>query len=180
MTPALPFHPLLEPIQALHRRIRDDVVRACEEAAVATLSGVATEAEGDTIYAIDRVAEHELVAEIGRTIATREEPVLLVAEGLPGGEVVVPEGADRKTARWVIIVDPIDGTRGVMYQKRPRLDPDRGRARSRPRARWQISNSRCRPRFLSSSNICRTSSGRFEARERLPFASTGSRAKSFL
>ena len=86
---------------------------------MATLSGVATEAEGDTIYAIDRVAEHELVAEIGRTIATREEPVLLVAEGLPGGEVVVPEGADRKTARWVIIVDPIDGTRGLMYQKRP-------------------------------------------------------------
>jgi hypothetical protein len=45
--------------------------------------------------------------------------VLLVAEGLPRGEVMVPEGADRKTARWVIIVDPIDGTRGVMYQKRP-------------------------------------------------------------
>ena len=45
--------------------------------------------------------------------------MLLVAEGLPGGEVVVPEGADRKTARWVIIVDPIDGTRGLMYQKRP-------------------------------------------------------------
>jgi hypothetical protein len=119
MTSALPVHPLLEPIQILHRRIRDDVVRACEEAAVAALSGVASEAEGDTIYAIDRVAEHELVGEIGRTIATREEPVLLVAEGLPDGDVVVPEGADRKNVRWVIIVDPIDGTRGVMYQKRP-------------------------------------------------------------
>ena len=119
MTAALPSHPLLEPIRGLHRRMRDDVVRACEEAAVGTLAGVATEAAGDTIYAIDRVAEHELVAEIGRTIATLEEPVLLVAEGLPGGEVVVPEGADRKTARWVIIVDPIDGTRGLMYQKRP-------------------------------------------------------------
>ncbi len=119
MTAALPSHPLLEPIRGLHRRMRDDVVRACEEAAVGTLAGVATEAAGDTIYAIDRVAEHELVAEIGRTIATREEPVLLVAEGLPGGEVVVPEGADRKSARWVIIVDPIDGTRGLMYQKRP-------------------------------------------------------------
>jgi hypothetical protein len=119
MTSALPVHPLLEPIQVLHRRIRDDVVRACEEAAIAALSGVASEAEGDTIYAIDRVAEHELVAEIGRTIATLEEPVLLVAEGLPDGEVVVPEGADRKNVRWVIIVDPIDGTRGVMYQKRP-------------------------------------------------------------
>jgi hypothetical protein len=119
MTTARPFHPLLEPIQILHRRIRDDVVRACEAAAVATLSGVATDEEGDTIYAIDRVAEHELVGEIGRTIATWDEPVLLVAEGLPGGEVVVPEGADRKIARWVIIMDPIDGTRGVMYQKRP-------------------------------------------------------------
>jgi len=119
MTNALPFHPLLEPIRALHRHIRNDVVRACEVAAVGTLSGVATEAEGDTIYAIDRIAEHELVAEISRTIATPEQPVLLVAEGLPSGEVVVPEGADRKTARWVIIVDPIDGTRGLMYQKRP-------------------------------------------------------------
>lgn len=119
MTSALPVHPLLEPIQILHRRIRDDVVRACEEAAIAALSGVASEAEGDTIYAIDRVAEHQLVAEIGRTIATAAEPVLLVAEGLPDGEVVVPEGGDRKNVRWVIIVDPIDGTRGVMYQKRP-------------------------------------------------------------
>lgn len=119
MTTTRPLHPLLEPIQILHRRIRDEVVRACEAGAVAALSGVAREAEGDTIYAIDRVAEHELAAEIGRTIATRQEPVLLVAEGLPGGETVLPDGADRTAARWVIIVDPIDGTRGVMYQKRP-------------------------------------------------------------
>ncbi len=118
MTTALPAHPLLAPIQAMHRRIRDAVVRACEEAAAGTLSGVAAEAEGDTIYAIDRVAEHELVAEIG-AIATKHEPVLLVAEGLEGGEVVVPDGADPRAARWIIIVDPIDGTRGVMYQKRP-------------------------------------------------------------
>ena len=119
MTTALPFHPLLESIQTLHRRIRDDVVRACEEAAVAALSSVATEGEGDTIYAIDRVAEHNLAAEIARTIATLEEPVLLVAEGLAGGEVVVPKDANAQAARWVIIVDPIDGTRGLMYQKRP-------------------------------------------------------------
>ena len=54
-----------------------------------------------------------------RTIASPAAPVVLVAEGLPGGEVVVPKGADGSTARWVIIVDPIDGTRGLMYQKRP-------------------------------------------------------------
>ena len=84
-----------------------------------TLSAVAREEEGDTIYAIDRVAQHVLVEEIGRTMATREAPALLVAEGLPGGEIVVPQGANRAATRWVIIVDPIDGTRGLMYQKRP-------------------------------------------------------------
>jgi hypothetical protein len=116
---AAPQHPALAPIQALHRRIRDDVVRACEAAAVTTLSVVAREEAGDTIYAIDRVAEHVLVEEIGRTLARPDAPVVLVAEGLPDGEVVVPEGGDRSRARWIVIVDPIDGTRGLMYQKRP-------------------------------------------------------------
>jgi hypothetical protein len=61
-----------------------------------------------------------LVGEIDRTIATADAPVVLVAEGLHGnGQVVIPEGADPARARWVIIVDPIDGTRGLMYQKRP-------------------------------------------------------------
>ena len=114
-----PSHALLAPLQALHRRIRRDVVQACERAAVAALSGVARDEEGDTIYAIDRVAEHVLVEEIARTMATRDAPVVLVAEGLSGGEIVVPQGAERQAARWVIIVDPIDGTRGLMYQKRP-------------------------------------------------------------
>jgi hypothetical protein len=114
-----PTHPLLAAIRALHRRIRRDVLRACEDAHVSALSDIARDEEGDTVYAIDRVAEHVLVGELGRTIASRNEPVILVGEGLPGGEVIVPEGADRAAARWVIIVDPIDGTRGLMYQKRP-------------------------------------------------------------
>ena len=112
-------HPLVEPILALHRRIRADVVAACEEAALESLSDVASDGEGDTIYAIDRVAEHVLVDEIRRTIATDAAPVALVAEGLPGGKVIVPAGADATRLAWTIIVDPIDGTRGLMYQKRP-------------------------------------------------------------
>ncbi len=114
-----PAHPLLEPIQAIHRDIRRRVVMACERAAAGALSDVARDVEGDTIYAIDTIAEHALADEIERTIATREAPVVLVAEGLDGGEIVIPAGADRKRARWGLIVDPIDGTRGVMYQKRP-------------------------------------------------------------
>jgi hypothetical protein len=112
-------HPLLEPILALHRRIRADVVASCERAAIDALSGVVSDGDGDTIYAIDRVAEHVLIAETARTIAAPDAPVILVAEGLPGGRVVVPAGADDRRAAWTMIVDPIDGTRGLMYQKRP-------------------------------------------------------------
>ncbi len=111
-------HPLLASVLALHQRIRQDVVQACEQAAVTSLAGVAADDEGDTIYAIDRVAEHVLVAELARTVATPAAPIVLVAEGLPGGRTLVPEGAPG-TPRWTIIVDPIDGTRGLMYQKRP-------------------------------------------------------------
>jgi hypothetical protein len=114
-----PVHPLLAPIRALHGLIRDRVVRACEEADLAALSGVAREEEGDTLYAIDSVAEGLLVEQIGQTIAAPDAPVVLVAEGLPHGERVVPDDAGGTAARWVIIVDPIDGTRGLMYQKRP-------------------------------------------------------------
>jgi len=112
-------HPLVDPILALHRRIRADVVAACEAAALESLSDVASDEEGDTIYAIDRVAEHVLIDEIGRTIASEAAPVVLIAEGLPGGRVLIPEGANESRAAWTIIVDPIDGTRGLMYQKRP-------------------------------------------------------------
>ena len=51
-----PDHPLLAGVQALHRRIRRDLVEACEQAAVAALSRVAREDQGDTIYEIDRGA----------------------------------------------------------------------------------------------------------------------------
>jgi len=112
-------HPLLEPLQALHRRIRDEVVASTERAAVETWSRVHADDEGDTIYAIDKVAEDVLVDAIDRTIAREHGTVVLVAEGLAGGRLVLPRGASAADARWTIIVDPIDGTRGLMYQKRP-------------------------------------------------------------
>jgi hypothetical protein len=45
-------------------------------------------------------------------------PIVLVAEGLEGGQIVLPAGAKESDAAWRVIVDPIDGTRGLMYQKR--------------------------------------------------------------
>jgi hypothetical protein len=41
----------------------------------------------------------------------------LIAEGLHG-PIVFPRGSSESSPIWRIIVDPIDGTRGLMYQKR--------------------------------------------------------------
>jgi hypothetical protein len=43
---------------------------------------------------------------------------VLIAEGLAGGQIVYPKGARESEAAWRILFDPIDGTRGIMYQKR--------------------------------------------------------------
>ena len=89
-----PVHPLLAPLQAIHRRIRDAVVAETERAAVESLAHVHADQEGDTIYAIDKVAEDVLVEAVDREIARVHGPVALVAEGLAGGRVLLPRGTD--------------------------------------------------------------------------------------
>lgn len=108
---------LLPVLQRLHRRIRDAVVHAFRERSSDELAGVAGDDGGDTIYGIDRVSEEVLLEELGAQAAVLGG-LVLVAEGLPGGRVVLPRGSDAASARYVVIVDPIDGTRGLMYQKR--------------------------------------------------------------
>lgn len=109
---------LLEPLLRIHALIRDAVVAACEQTNLDMLTAVAHEAAGDTIYAIDRISEARLIELFAQEIAP-QTPIILIGEGLPGGEVVLPAGTDPAEAVWRIIVDPIDGTRGLMYQKRP-------------------------------------------------------------
>ena len=108
---------LLAPICSLHAQIRDAVVAACETAVLTEMSAIVQEAAGDTIYAIDRISEERLVAFFNREVAVHT-PIVLIAEGLESGKVALPIGAREEDARWRIIVDPIDGTRGLMYQKR--------------------------------------------------------------
>jgi hypothetical protein len=109
---------LLPAILALHDRIRASVVDAFTAQGRESMSDVAGDDDaGDTIYAVDRVSEETLVA--GLEAVAREEPLVLVAEGLPEEGLVLPQGAAERDCRWRLLVDPIDGTRGLMYQKRP-------------------------------------------------------------
>lgn len=110
-------HELLEFIKNVHRHIRDQVVAACEATALEQLAAVTGHEGGDTIFAIDRVSEAVLLEQFA-TLGNRV-PFRLVAEGLgEHGVYDFPAGVAADAVQLVIIVDPIDGTRGLMYQKR--------------------------------------------------------------
>ncbi len=104
-------------LHALHLRMRGGILDAMKRSSTAALSAVAAARDGDTIYAIDEKGEDALI-EFCEEWA-REAPFVLIAEGLPGsGQRVFPASADVADAAFRLIIDPIDGTRGLMYDKR--------------------------------------------------------------
>ena len=117
----LPVDPqsVVDRLIAFQREVRDVVARSHGTGGHA----VTRSTQADTIYAIDAdvdpILEH-FCAEWAKTT-----PLVLIAEGLEdehGGEEgikVFPEGAREDDAQIRLIVDPIDGTRGIMYDKRP-------------------------------------------------------------
>ena len=107
---------LLDTILALHAEVRDEIVAATERRSAESMAAVDRDGAGDTIYAIDTIAE-SIVERFAEALA-RDRTFVMVAEGLPGGRRLYPEGADEASADCWIVVDPIDGTRGLMYQKR--------------------------------------------------------------
>lgn len=124
---------LLPAVRRMHEAIRDAVVEACEAQATESLSAIASDEPGDTIYAIDRISEELLIEHLSSVAELC--PLVLMAEGLGPEGVVLPRGATTDQARYRVIVDPIDGTRGIMYQKRPAwiltgVAPERGAATS--------------------------------------------------
>lgn len=109
---------IAESIKRLHEIIRDDVVSASENSNLLRLSQVAREVEEDTIYFIDRISEKHII-EYFETDIIKIAPVILIAEGIAeNGNVVLPAGTSENDADFRIIMDPIDGTRELMYQKR--------------------------------------------------------------
>ncbi|MFH1023426.1 MAG: inositol monophosphatase [Planctomycetota bacterium] len=108
---------LLPPLLRLQAMLRDRIVRVCGRSPAGRLSRVAREANEDTIYTMDRLVEKDLLRFVRREIAVHA-PVILIAEGVCGGRVVLPRGTRERDAAWRIIMDPIDGTRGLMHGKR--------------------------------------------------------------
>ena len=109
---------LVAHIRRVHEAIRDEVVATCERQSIDEMSAVVGDDAGDTVFAVDRVSEAVLLDRFEEL--ARRWPCLLVAEGLgQDGRRVLPAGTREQDVEIVVIVDPIDGTRGLMVQKRP-------------------------------------------------------------
>jgi fructose-1,6-bisphosphatase/inositol monophosphatase family enzyme len=92
-------------------------VAACERSPAEELAAVIADDDGDTIFAVDRISE-DIVIDLFESEIASVTPIVLIAEGIAGGKIVLPTNAKESDTVWKIIVDPIDGTRGLMYQKR--------------------------------------------------------------
>lgn len=81
-------------------------------------ASVSKSTAADTIYGIDAVVD-PIIEEYVERWAKQDGPIVVVAEGIePESGKVFPHGAAEGDAALRIIMDPIDGTRGIMYDKR--------------------------------------------------------------
>lgn len=125
--PAARLARLLDLHTAIRDRLRAVLARGELERNAAT---VRDDGVGDAIFALDLDAEQVLLPYCERW--GRNECFRLVAEGLePEGRVFGTPGVSGP--EFVLIADPIDGTRGLMFDKRPgwslaALAPERGPA----------------------------------------------------
>ncbi|HEY3754664.1 MAG TPA: inositol monophosphatase [Opitutaceae bacterium] len=85
----------------------------------ARLTQVAAVTAADTIYQIDRISE-EAIVEWFEAHWPAAWPVQVVMEGVEEDEpLTFPLGTPVGSTRLKCILDPIDGTRNLMYDKRP-------------------------------------------------------------
>ncbi len=106
----------LDKLRKLHLAIRSHVYGQMRGQDPALLREVAREAADDTIFRLDEGVERivlDYCADWGA-----ECPFVLVAEGIEGGRLVFPTGHSSGDAEFVLIMDPVDGTRPLMYDKR--------------------------------------------------------------
>jgi fructose-1,6-bisphosphatase/inositol monophosphatase family enzyme len=109
---------IVDRLLELQRAVRDVVIKSRSNQ---RLNEVSRSSSADTIYQVDTLVEgilEDFCREWGKST-----PLVLVAEGIEGeggreGFATFPEGLAPEKAEIRVIIDPIDGTRGLMYDKR--------------------------------------------------------------
>jgi fructose-1,6-bisphosphatase/inositol monophosphatase family enzyme len=101
-------------LMELHFKIHNRVREILREKSVAELSTVAAQGPGDVSYAVDVQPEHIVDAYFSAN--PPEGGAVVLCEGL--GARVYPSGITPEEAKYRILIDPLDGTREIMYDKR--------------------------------------------------------------
>lgn len=108
---------LLARLFDIHARMRAHICGQMSQAASGQMAGIASEEASDTIYSIDKSCDDLLLPALEDL--AREIPFLLIAEGISeDGPLALPQGTPAEECRYRVIIDPIDGTRMIMYDKR--------------------------------------------------------------
>lgn len=113
--------------------VRDHVLEELRRQSTETLSAVAFHSAADTIYEIDRSVETILLPALQEHLAPLTSSVL-ICEGVNDEQPLpLPAACPIEECKLRIIVDPIDGTRPIMYNKRSAwvllgVAPNRGEA----------------------------------------------------
>jgi hypothetical protein len=98
--------------------IQRDVITARDQSTFEDRSRIEAVTEADTVYQIDRVSEEAIVAWF-EAHWPADLPVRVVMEGVTDeARLVFPPDTSPDAALYTCIIDPIDGTRGLMYDKR--------------------------------------------------------------
>jgi fructose-1,6-bisphosphatase/inositol monophosphatase family enzyme len=109
---------LVEMLVEAGMAVRKKVYDSLKTSGVEHLSAVHAEKKEDTIYQIDREVEDVLLPVLTK-YAVAAGGFVVLAEGIGDGENGTILNANNLSPKYRIIIDPIDGTRGIMYNKRP-------------------------------------------------------------
>lgn len=103
---------IVQLLLSLGTAIRDKVCK--ERTSMIMASRVAETGGSDTIFALDRTVEAIMFDD---NALASSLPVGIFAEGLREAPAIIGDGHDTEPKFWLLI-DPIDGTRELMFDKR--------------------------------------------------------------
>ena len=105
-------------LKSIGLKVCEKIHHSLRTQSVAERSAIAAETTEDTIYQIDRDVEDLIIPEL-ESAAEVLGGIVLIAEGIGEEQVTVfPSSMAAEDAAIRILMDPIDGTRGIMYDKR--------------------------------------------------------------
>ncbi len=110
---------LLDRLIALHDAMRRAFLDRIAHSERGEVWDVEREAESDTVYALDAVADELVLGHLEAFVRETGQTVRLFAEGIADRGLVIPADDSSSKVVWRVLMDPLDGTRELMVQKRP-------------------------------------------------------------